>query len=192
MHVSARLAQSAERKALNLVVVGSSPTVGVSSLVSVDANAASWIRTVLRRFASNARCAAHAVSTLRKHGVSQRNRSNYVGAFGENTRMQCAQHWCRTAMAAPRRVVADNVAPVENKTRWTNRSCRGILFGFDTMRHSHIVPTDVDRFGGSRGHRLHRIGSRAATHCGQQQVAHVMWRRDVGVPGAGAEMQHVI
>ena len=31
MHVSARLAQSAERKALNLVVVGSSPTVGVLS-----------------------------------------------------------------------------------------------------------------------------------------------------------------
>ena len=30
----ARLAQSAERKALNLVVVGSSPTVGVNLLVS--------------------------------------------------------------------------------------------------------------------------------------------------------------
>ena len=30
---SARLAQSAERKALNLVVVGSSPTVGVSLVV---------------------------------------------------------------------------------------------------------------------------------------------------------------
>ena len=29
MWISARLAQSAERKALNLVVVGSSPTVGV-------------------------------------------------------------------------------------------------------------------------------------------------------------------
>ena len=28
VHASARLAQSAERKALNLVVVGSSPTVG--------------------------------------------------------------------------------------------------------------------------------------------------------------------
>ena len=32
--VAARLAQSAERKALNLVVVGSSPTVGV--MVSID------------------------------------------------------------------------------------------------------------------------------------------------------------
>ena len=33
---SARLAQSAERKALNLVVVGSSPTVGVSLPVNVN------------------------------------------------------------------------------------------------------------------------------------------------------------
>ena len=33
---SARLAQSAERKALNLVVVGSSPTVGVCCLASVS------------------------------------------------------------------------------------------------------------------------------------------------------------
>ena len=33
---SARLAQSAERKALNLVVVGSSPTVGVSLLVDMN------------------------------------------------------------------------------------------------------------------------------------------------------------
>ena len=32
MQLTARLAQSAERKALNLVVVGSSPTVGVSCL----------------------------------------------------------------------------------------------------------------------------------------------------------------
>ena len=31
--LQARLAQSAERKALNLVVVGSSPTVGVASLL---------------------------------------------------------------------------------------------------------------------------------------------------------------
>ena len=32
-HIVARLAQSAERKALNLVVMGSSPTVGVSGVV---------------------------------------------------------------------------------------------------------------------------------------------------------------
>ena len=34
-YVTARLAQSAERKALNLVVVGSSPTVGVLSLLRI-------------------------------------------------------------------------------------------------------------------------------------------------------------
>ena len=33
MAATARLAQPAERKALNLVVVGSSPTVGVGTLV---------------------------------------------------------------------------------------------------------------------------------------------------------------
>ena len=33
-HATARLAQSAERKALNLVVVGSSPTVGVLFSIS--------------------------------------------------------------------------------------------------------------------------------------------------------------
>ena len=34
-HQQARLAQSAERKALNLVVVGSSPTVGVFTFIVV-------------------------------------------------------------------------------------------------------------------------------------------------------------
>ena len=35
LSASARLAQSAERKALNLVVVGSSPTVGVFAMASI-------------------------------------------------------------------------------------------------------------------------------------------------------------
>ena len=35
-HSTARLAQSVERKALNLVVVGSSPTVGVLQITTVS------------------------------------------------------------------------------------------------------------------------------------------------------------
>ena len=42
----ARLAQSAERKALNLVVVGSSPTVGV---LSINYNVIVWRAKVWRR-----------------------------------------------------------------------------------------------------------------------------------------------
>ena len=47
---TARLAQSAERKALNLVVVGSSPTVGVSSAQSA------LVRTVHVSPAMNPAC----------------------------------------------------------------------------------------------------------------------------------------
>ena len=42
---SARLAQSVERKALNLVVVGSSPTVGVYSLMLCETWRACWINS---------------------------------------------------------------------------------------------------------------------------------------------------
>ena len=40
---TARLAQSAERKALNLVVVGSSPTVGVSFVVVSQVDLSSFV-----------------------------------------------------------------------------------------------------------------------------------------------------
>ena len=41
---SARLAQSAERKALNLVVVGSSPTVGVFQVLPLRISGPGWPR----------------------------------------------------------------------------------------------------------------------------------------------------
>ena len=46
----ARLAQSAERKALNLVVVGSSPTVGVSSHTDRQSSSSISIMSSLTNF----------------------------------------------------------------------------------------------------------------------------------------------
>ena len=53
MAPTARLAQSAERKALNLVVVGSSPTVGVSPMQMLYLEIILLLRHMLETVCSN-------------------------------------------------------------------------------------------------------------------------------------------